>query len=248
MKRLLIGTLLIGSIALYSCDVTQAKGGCPSKKDMKMRLSKLIDRDFQIASAKPMEGMKEFCEVVIKVGLRPIVIYTNREGKNIIVGNAFNLETKENLTQKVMDKHMTVSKDILNRLEEHVNMKEGKGDKYIYYISDPDCPFCKRLSPMLKEWAKQKKVQIRVILYPLPIHPQAKPKSIAMICDGKGYDSIHKDVSTKNQCEKGKKAIDRNLQFLQELGVSGTPTVIGMNGKYIVGLPRSPEDLDSLIQ
>ncbi len=248
MKKLVTAVILGGSFLIYSCDVTQAKGGCPPKEDIKAKLSKLIERDFQIAKAEPMEGMKEFCEVVIKVGLKPIVIYTNREGKNIIVGNAFNLETRENLTQKVMNEHMTVSKEVLSKLEEHVNMREGKGDKYIYYISDPDCPFCQRLSPMLKEWAKQKNVEIRVILYPLPIHPQAKPKSIAMICDGKGYDSIHKNVSTKNQCDKGKKAIEKNLQFLQELGVSGTPTVIGMNGKYIVGLPRGPQDLDSLVQ
>jgi thiol:disulfide interchange protein DsbC len=143
---------------------------------------------------------------------------------------------------------MIVSEDILKKLEEHVNMIEGKGEKYVYYISDPDCPFCQRFSPMLKEWAKKNNVQIKVILYPLPIHPKAKPKSIAMVCDGKGYDDIHADVSTKNQCQKGKEAIEKNLKFLQEIGVSGTPTIIGMNGRYIVGLPRSPEELNGLVQ
>ncbi len=246
MKKVLI-TFIAVSTLLQACKATQAKA-CPDEKKVKENLSKMINRDFSIASVKPAEGMKGLCEVVLKVGLRPIVLYTNSEGKNYIVGNMFNVETKENLTQKTASKYMTVSKEVLQKLEESVNMTYGKGDKYVYYITDPDCPFCRRFSPMLKEWAKKNNVQIKVILYPLPIHPQAKPKAIAMVCDKKGYDDIHKNVNTKNQCEKGKKAVEKNMKLLQEIGVSGTPTVIGMNGRYIVGLPRSPEELKSLIQ
>jgi thiol:disulfide interchange protein DsbC len=246
MKRALL-TLTIGCTFLYSCQVSQAKP-CPEEKVVKDNLSKLVNRSFKVVSLKPAEGFKELCEVVLKIGLKPVVVYTNAEGKNYIVGNVFNVDTKENLTQKTALKYMTVSQEVLNKLEQHVNMTLGKGDKYVYYITDPDCPFCRRFSPMLKEWAEKNKVQVKVILYPLPIHPEAKPKSIAMVCDKKGYDDIHKKVSTKNQCEEGKKAIEKNLRFLQEIGVSGTPTVIGMNGKYIVGLPRSAEELNSLIQ
>jgi thiol:disulfide interchange protein DsbC len=192
--------------------------------------------------------MPEICEVVVKVGLKPIVIYTNSEAKNIIVGNLFNVETKENLTERTAQRHMTVSKDILAKLEKHVNMTYGKGDKYIYYISDPDCPFCKRLSPVLKDWAEKNNVQIKVILYPLPIHPEAKNKSIAMVCDKRGYDDMHTYKNTKNLCEEGKRAIEANVKLMEEIGVTGTPTLIGMNGKYVVGLPRSLEDLKTLIQ
>jgi len=248
MKKLVVGFLGLSAF-LYSCEATQAKGGCPKEDVLKSKLKNLINRDFTIASARPMAEMKELCEVVVKIGLKPVVVYTNKKAENIIVGNVFNLETKENLTQRTMSEHMSVSKSVLDQLEKHVNIVEGEGEKFVYYINDPDCPFCQRFSPMLKKWAKENKVQIKVILYPLPIHPKAKPKSIALICDKKGYDDIHKkDLKTKNQCEAGKKAIEANLKFLQELGVSGTPTIIGMNGKLIVGLPRSPEELNSLIQ
>lgn len=246
MKKLII-VLTAGSAFLYSCKATQAKV-CPQEGVVKESLSKLINRDFRLEKVSPMEGIEGLCEVVVKVGLRPVVLYTDSKAKNFIVGNAFNVDTKENLTQKTASQYTSVSQDVLSKLEEHVNMTYGKGDKYVYYITDPDCPFCKRFSPMLKEWADKNSVQIKVILYPLPIHPEAKPKSIAMVCDKKGYDSIHKDVSTKNQCKEGKEAIEKNLEFLQKLGVSGTPTVIGMNGKYIVGLPRSPEELNNLIK
>jgi thiol:disulfide interchange protein DsbC len=247
MKKAIVISSAVFVITL-SCEYTTAGGGCPPEDVLKTNLKNVINRDFSIDHIKPMESMKEICEVVLKIGLKPVVIYTNREGKNIIIGNAFNLETQENLTQKTAEKFSTVPEDVLKKLESHVNMVEGKGEKYVYYISDPDCPFCQRFSPVLKEWASKNNVQIKVILYPLPIHPEAKPKSIAMICDGKGYNDIHTYTDTKNQCEEGKRAIENNIKLLQEIGVTGTPTIIGMNGKYIVGLPRTPEELNTLVQ
>ncbi len=243
MKKLAFLLLLIP--VFYSC---KAQARCPSPETMKVNLSKFITRSFKVESVKPAEGMEEICEVVVKVGMRPIVVYTNREGKNIIVGNLFNVETRENLTEKTVKKHMVVPKEVLAKLEKHVNMTYGKGEKFVYYISDPDCPFCRRLSPELKKWADKNNVQIKVILYPLPIHPKAKDKSIAMICDKRGYDDMHTYENTKNLCEEGKRAIEANLKLMEELGVTGTPTLIGMNGRYIVGLPRSLEDLNTLIQ
>ncbi len=246
MKKAILA-IMVGSALLYSCKTTQAKT-CPDKSSVKANLSKLVNREFKIVELKPAEGFKGLCEVVLKIGLKPIVLYTNSEGKNYIVGNAFNVDTKENLTQKTVSKYMTVSKEVLNKLEKHVNMTYGKGDKFVYYITDPDCPFCRRLTPVLKEWAKKNHVKVKVILYPLPIHPNAKPKAVAMVCDKKSFEDIHRNVNTKNQCKKGKEAIEGNMKLMQEIGVSGTPTVVGMNGKYIVGLPRSADELNRLIK
>ncbi len=246
MKKALL-VLAIGGALLYSCKVAQTKV-CPQKETVKESLSKMINGDFKVEDVQPMEGMEGLCEVVVKVGLRPIVLYTDAKAKNFIVGNVFNVDTKENLTQKTASKFIKVSEDVLDKLEKHVNMTYGEGDRFVYYITDPDCPFCKRFSPMLKSWADKNNVKVKVVLYPLPIHPEAKPKAVAMVCDKKGFDSLHEEVSTKNQCKEGKEAIEKNLQFLQEIGVSGTPTVIGMNGRYIVGLPGSEEELNALVR
>ncbi len=246
MKKIL-GIMTVSLILLYACKASP-QTSCPDKTKAQTSLSKLINRDFTVERVQPLKEIKGLCEVVVKVGLRPIVVYTDPQVKNIVVGNVFNIDTKENLTQKTVESYMVVSKDILQKLETLTNITYGKGDKFVYYISDPDCPFCIRLSPMLKEWADKNNVQIKVILYPLPIHPEAKKKSISMVCDGKGYDDIHRKMSTKNQCEKGKKAIEENIRYLQSIGVSGTPTLIGMNGRYLVGVPQSLSELDRLVQ
>ncbi len=247
MKRYTALGALVSSFFLFSCQTVESKV-CPDENLVESNLKRLVNRDFKIESLKPLEEIKGLCEVVLKVGLSPVVVYTNNEGKHFIVGNIFNAETKENITQKTAEQYRTVSQEILQELEKHVNMTYGEGEKFVYYITDPDCPFCRRFSPMLKEWADKNKVQVKVILYPLPIHPEAKPKTIAMVCDKLGYDDIHRNIDTKNQCEEGKKAIENNLELLSKIGISGTPTVIGMNGKVVVGIPRSMDELKSLVQ
>ncbi len=245
MKKVILG-LLAGSLLAGSC---QEGVTCPSKDTVKASLSKLINRDFEIEAVNPVKDIPGLCETVIRVGIRSAVVYVDSKANYVITGNLIDVNTKENLTQKTVEKYSRVPEEILKKLEELVNMTYGEeSSKYVYYISDPDCPFCRRFSPMLKEWAEKNGVQIKVILYPLPIHPEAKPKSIAMICDKRGYDDMHTYTNTKNQCEEGKKAIEKNLKVLREIGITGTPTVIGMNGKVIVGLPRDPEELNTLIQ
>jgi thiol:disulfide interchange protein DsbC len=99
----------------------------------------------------------------------------------------------------------------------------------------------------VEKWANEKGVEVRVILFPLPIHPQAFGKSVALVCDKKGWEEYKSGYNSKNQCEDGKKKIESNLQLAEKYGISGTPTFIGMNGKIHAGVPTE-QDLDRLIQ
>lgn len=82
-------------------------------------------------------------------------------------------------------------------------------------------------------------MEVRVILFPLPIHPQAFRKSVALVCDKKGWEEYKSGYNSNNQCEDGKKKIESNLQLAEKYGISGTPTFIGMNGKIMRACPQS---------
>ncbi len=144
---------------------------------------------------------------------------------------------------------MKCSQDLLKELEKHTDFAFGKvgSQKYIYLFTDMDCPFCKRSEPIVEKWANEKGVEVRVILFPLPIHPQAFVKSVALVCDKKGWEEYKSGYNSNNQCEEGKKKIESNLQLAEKYGISGTPTFIGMNGKIHTGLPTE-QDLDKLVQ
>ncbi|MCS6957205.1 MAG: DsbC family protein [Aquificaceae bacterium] len=245
LKRLSLLSFVVATTFLVgACGQGSAK--CPTKEQVKTSVKDLIPQDFTVESVSQLQNIKGLCEVVVKVGAQPLVFYMDSQGQYLLAGNLISLKDKKNVTRDRQQEFMKVSAEQLKELEKHVNIRLGEGSKYVYFITDPDCPFCKRSNPIVEEWSKKKGVQVRLILYPLPIHPEAFGKSVAMVCDKKGFKEYTEGYTSNNQCENGKKAIQSNLELMNKLGISGTPTFIGMNGRMHSGLPTE-EDLDKLV-
>ncbi len=246
IKKWSLLSLLFATIFVVgACGQGSAK--CPTKDEVKAHVKDFIPQDFTVESVSQMQDIKGLCEVVIKVGAQPLVFYMDTQGKYVLAGNLISIKDKRNITRERQQEFFKVSAEQLKELEKHVNIKLGEGNKYIYFITDPDCPFCKRSNPIVEEWAKKNKVEVRVVLFPLPIHPEAFGKSVAMVCDKVGWKEYVQGYTSQNQCEEGKRAVQANLEFLQKLGINGTPTFIGMNGKMHSGVPTE-EDLNRLIR
>ncbi len=221
---------------------------CPSKEELRDKLKEIFHENWKIEAVEEIKGI-ELCAVVVKSGIRSMTIYVDKEVKYLFTGNLFNLKSKKNITAELSRKYSKVSPEVLKKLEQLTDLKFNEGKKkYVYFISDPDCPYCRKLEPIIKKWAKENNVEIRHIFYPLPMHPEAKDKAIDIICSKKGYEYVHKDFEPKNLCEEGKRKLEENIKFLSKIGVTGTPTLIGMNGQVHVGLPRSVGELNKLIQ
>jgi Protein-disulfide isomerase len=248
MKKILTFGLFVSflSMGLVGCQQSKA---CPTEDKIKTGVKELIPQEFRVESVQALKDIPGLCEVVIKVGVQPIVFYTDKEMKYVLAGNLISLADRKNITRERQQEFMKVGQDLLNELEKHKDFAFGKvgSEKYIYMLTDPDCPFCKRSEPIVEKWADEKGVEVRVILFPLPIHPQAFGKSVALVCDKKGWEEYKSGYSSNNQCEDGKKKIESNLQLAGRYGINGTPTFIGMNGIIHVGLPTE-QDLDKLIQ
>ncbi|MFN4318989.1 MAG: DsbC family protein [Aquificaceae bacterium] len=243
-----VGLISVLSVALLGAGACgQGSAKCPTKDQVKTQVKELIPQDFTVESVTQLQDIKGLCEVVVKVGTQPLVFYMDGQGQYILAGNLISLKDKKNITRERQQEFMKVSQDQLKELEKHVNIRFGEGNKYIYFITDPDCPFCKRSNPIVEDWAKRNNVEIKLILFPLPIHPEAFGKSVALVCDKKGFKEYAEGYNSQNQCEEGKKAIQDNLEFLSKLGISGTPTFIGMNGNMHSGVPTE-EDLNKLVK
>jgi thiol:disulfide interchange protein DsbC len=244
MKKTLALALFSGFL-LAGCSPSSE---CPTKDSLKSSLKNFIPGQFEVESVQPLKELPSVCEVVLKVGTQPIIFYTNKDGKYVFAGNLIDLANRQNLTRARQQELMKVSQELLQELQKHTDFVFGKvgSQKYIYLFTDPDCPFCKRSEPIMEKWANEKGVEVRVILYPLPIHPQAFGKSVALLCDKKGWEEYKSGYTSNNQCEDGKKKIESNLKLAEKYGINGTPTFIGMNGKIHVGIPTE-QDLDKLI-
>jgi thiol:disulfide interchange protein DsbC len=233
------------SASLVSCQLDT----CPTEEKIKTGVKELVSQEFTVESIQPLRNIPGLCEVVIKISAQPLVFYTDKEMKYVMAGNLISLADKKNITRERKEEFMKLSQDLLKELEKHKDFAFGKvgSQKYIYLWTDPDCPFCKRSEPIVEKWAIEKGVEVRVILFPLPIHPQAFGKSVALLCDKKGWEEYKSGYNSGSQCKDGKKKIESNLSLAERYGISGTPTFIGMNGKIHTGV-AAEKDLDRLIQ
>ena len=138
-----------------------------------------------------------------------------------------------------------------------------RGDQCVTIVefSEPECPYCRRVAPTIKQLLSQYKGKIRWILrdFPLSFHKRAKPAMIAAHCakdkywhfvgdffeNGKLQDADfanlvkkHKINSSEfNKCVKDPKIgqlVDSNMQSGVKIGVSGTPTFF-VDGKRMGG-------------
>ncbi len=217
---------------------------CPSKESLQAALRKAFPRikSLQVEKISPSKELKGFCEAVVSTG-GPFksIIYVDSKGHYALLGRLLDLRLGKDLSR---EKIMTLSRlkpAQLKKLEELVAFSVGQGTKIVYLITDPDCPFCKRLEKTLDEFLKEGKLTVKVVLFPLErLHPKAKAKSVALICDHKGWQELLDGYTSANQCEEGKRKIEATREFLSSLGIRGTPALVLTDGRIIQGaLPKA---------
>lgn len=242
---------LVTTFLLISCKggISEIGGGkCPKLEEFQKTIDSL-QRGISLEKIEksPISGL---CEVVVKLpeGERGL-FYTDSAGKFIVSGSIIDITDKKNLTSEklaLLNKKVA-SKDDLKELEKVVAFTWGKADKYVYFITDPDCPFCKQAEGILEDLVKSGKISVKVIFFPLePLHPEAKAKSISIICDNKGFDGLKIGYLSKNQCEQGKSKVENSINLMQKLKVRGTPTFVFPDGEIKSGVLPAEVILDKL--
>ena len=246
MKKLFRGfAIAVISTAVFT---VQSMAECPSGLSIEKKLKEVF-RGF--STSPKVEAVKEtpfgLCQFVIGEGLNKRVLYVTKDGRYLIVGRVIDLEEKKNVTSREEAKAARLTEDQVRELEKYVAFSEGRGKYTLYLITDPDCPYCKRLEKDLKELIKEGLVTIKVVFFPLKqLHPNAEKRAVSIICDRKGLDEVLSDYSSDNQCEEGKKKVQNSVFHLIKLGVRGTPVIIFEDGRVFQGwLPK--EDLKKLL-
>ncbi len=248
MNRKLLAMLSFGLLSISSY-------ACPSK----VYISKVLKEfnappSINVVNISPSKDLKGFCEVVFKTSpLNAQYFFISNDGSYLIQGQVVNVK-KKMLVAPNLDKYQKLSKDMLNRLQEHVsfifNEKALKQDKnkYVYFITDPQCPFCHLAEPNLRKWAKKNDVAVKVVLYPVQtpsgsLHPGSVKKSAELLCDNNAsYSMLEFMYDAKvpeHPCKSGLDKIHKNIEFLQKLGVDGTPTFVGSKGVVRVGIEQN---------
>ena len=232
------------SVAVFSC---------PTASQFDKNFHNLIPSpEIKVVKVEPAP-IKGLCQAIVNFNGQKLIFYTDESGKYLLFGirglvNIIDLKTRENLTQKTLEELNRLSNKQIHELDKYVAFTYGKKGKVVYLFTDPECPFCQRLEPTLKKLADEGLIQVKVILFPLPFHPHAKEKAVAIVCHNIGWKGLQRGYWNgekmnqlgKWQCEKGEKLIKESIEIGRKYGVSGTPTMITEEGKKVVGALPEP--------
>jgi thiol:disulfide interchange protein DsbC len=155
--------------------------------------------------------------------------YISKDKKYTILGRVLDNKTGKPLTAK-----FPVNKQIV---QNGIVFTFGKGNKDLYLVTDPQCPFCRLMEAKTKE-NLEKNYKVHVILYPLSFHKYAKAMSYYILA-GKTdaekakrfkevlggsnvWKNYHPSAKEKAQFDK---ILENSRKAVEELGARGTPSV-----------------------
>ena len=111
----------------------------------------------------------------------------------------------------------------------------GKGDLRLAVFSDPDCPYCRRLTKVLRQ---AEGIAVSEIMFPVPaLHPEAKKKAAAQLCAEQATARpASKEKETAKEClQTAHTRISEAMKFGQQHGIYATPTLIAPDGRVHAG-------------
>ena len=208
---------------------------CPPKDKVQKAVKNTFHRPIEVIDIKPAQ-MPGLCQVQVQFQKQKRLIYCDTAGDFLVAGQLFSTKDGKNLTRETMMEINRLSKEEVKKLDQLTAFTVGDKGPVIYFVTDPQCPYCKKAETILEPLARQGKVQAKFLLFPLKFHKGAKEESISIICDKKGLEGLKNRYRSENQCEDGKKKVETTVSFLMGKGITGTPTYIFPDGRYHSGV------------
>ncbi len=122
-------------------------------------------------------------------------------------------------------------------LTDAIVLGETKAKIKVIVFTDPDCPFCRELHPIMKQIiAKRSDIVFYLILNPLPMHKDAYKKAQAVLCS-KSLTMLDDAFSGKAVPEPAcpADAVERSKALADSHGFNGTPTLVREDGTVLSG-------------
>ncbi len=179
-------------------------------------------------SKSPMPGLFE-----VRIGND--IFYTDPEGNYLIQGALIDTRARKNLTEERINKLTAIDfKDL--QLKNAFTVVRGNGKRKVAVFEDPNCPYCKRFE---KDLEKIDNVTVHTFLVPiLGADSTEKSKRIWCASDkAKTWDDwMLRNVAPKEagaKCDTA--ALDANVAFARKYNITGTPTLVFVDGHRVPG-------------
>jgi thiol:disulfide interchange protein DsbC len=193
-------------------------------------------------SASPVPGLYE-------VTMGGLIAYVTADGKYLVSGNVYDLDTQENLTAS--RRNAARAKALAVAAEDKMIVFSPPSPKMtVTVFTDIDCGFCRKFHNQIAELNKAG-VRVRYLLYPRTgPGTESWRKAESVWCAADRRDALTR--AKRGEEIKGKAcaaaaAVQAQYDLGDDLGVEGTPAIFTQGGDYIGGF-MTPAQLVQSIQ
>jgi thiol:disulfide interchange protein DsbC len=236
--KLLMASMLALALSLGAAAQPAAPAKPAKADDAKAARSGTVDETIR-KKIEARIGAKPSSVTRMPFGLWEVVIgtdvlYVDADVNYVFVGRVIDARSKDDLTAKRRDELLTVDVKALP-LDLAIKMKRGDGSRQLVTFEDPNCPYCRKLH---RDIAKLDNVTIYTFLFPI-LSGDSFEKSKAIWCapdraaawlelmiDGKTPPTAAADC---------KHPLQQTLALGQKLDVTGTPTIVFVDGRRLPG-------------
>lgn len=167
------------------------------------------------------------------------IYYTDAKGNYLVQGNLIDTKQRRNLTEERVDKLTAINFDSLP-LKDAFTIVRGDGKRKLAVFEDPNCGYCKKFE---RDLQKVNNVTIHMFLYPI-LSADSTDKSKNIWC-AKDKTKAWQDWMVRDQMPKTAScdatAIERNVELGRKYKITGTPTLVFVDGSRVPGAVGADE-------
>ena len=212
-------------LSLLGLGLSAAAQEATIRKNLAERIPQLQAIDE--VSKSPMAGLYE-----VRVNGTEIY-YTDAEANFLVQGSLIDTKQRRNLTEERVDKLTAINFEALP-FKDAFTIVRGNGKRRLAVFQDPNCGYCKRFE---RDLQKLNHVTIHMFLYPI-LSADSNEKSKHIWC-AKDRVKAWQDWMVRDQtpaaanCDTS--AIARNIDIGRKFKISGTPTLVFVDGSRVPG-------------
>ena len=212
-------------LSLLSLGLSAVAQEATIRKNLAERIPQLQAIDE--VSKSPMAGLYE-----VRVNGTEIY-YTDAEANFLVQGSLIDTKQRRNLTEERVDKLTAINFEALP-FKDAFTIVRGNGKRRLAVFQDPNCGYCKRFE---RDVQKLNHVTIHMFLYPI-LSADSNEKSKNIWC-AKDRAKAWQDWMVRDQtpaaanCDAS--AIARNIDIGRKFKITGTPTLVFVDGSRVPG-------------
>jgi thiol:disulfide interchange protein DsbC len=172
-------------------------------------------------------------------------LYLDFSKKYVAEGNIFRLVEGRTVANSAQRRSQPLKKIDVSSIPLKDALILGKKQAPIkaFVITDPECPYCKRLHQELKQIVKERQdIAFHIKMFPLRIHPKARKESESIVCSKSlkmFEDSLAGNEIPDPNCKND--LLEKSIKFLKEHGIHSTPTIILPDGTVKPGFKKAAQ-------